>query len=306
MTNQRRLLIVLGLTLVYVVAEVVGGMLTHSLALVADAGHLLTDALGLGLALAALRFAQRPATAAKTFGFYRIEILAALANAGLLFAAATYILYAAWLRFADPPQVNAWPMLLVAIGGVGVTWLGVHLLHGPEADSLNMKGASLEVLSDLLGAVGAVLAAIVILVTGWHVADTLVSVVIGLLILPRAWGLLREVVDVLLEAVPSRIRLDDLQAAMERVPGVVSVHDLHVWTITSGFVALSAHVRAEGRPSEDVLHDILVLLRQEFEIEHATLQVESDEHAGQDACCTMDPRCLVIGRAARARQAKAV
>jgi cobalt-zinc-cadmium efflux system protein len=296
MTNQRRLLIVLGLTLGYVVAEVVGGLLTHSLALVADAGHLLTDALGLGLALAALRFAQRPATSAKTFGFYRIEILAALANATLLFAAAAYILYAAWQRLADPPAVDAWPMLVVAVGGVGVTWMGMHLLHEPGAESLNMRGAFLELVSDLLGAVGAVVASIVILTTGWQLADTVVSVVIGVLILPRAWRLLKEVVDVLLEAVPSRISLDELQAAIERVPGVVSVHDIHVWTITSGFVAMSAHVRAAGRPSEEVLHDILVLLREQFQIEHATLQVESDQHAGQDACCTMDPRCLVLGR----------
>jgi cobalt-zinc-cadmium efflux system protein len=296
MTNQQRLLIVLGLTLSYVVAEVVGGLLTHSLALVADAGHLLTDGLGLGLALAALRFAQRPATADKTYGFYRIEILAALANATLLFAAAAYILYAAWQRLADPPEVHAWPMLVVAVGGVGVTWMGVHLLHESGAESLNMRGAFLELVSDLLGAVGAVVASIVILTTGWQLADTLVSVVIGVLILPRAWRLLKEVVDVLLEAVPSRIRLDELQAAMEHVTGVVSVHDIHVWTITSGFVAMSAHARAEGRPTEEVLHDILVLLREQFQIEHVTLQVESDQHAGQDACCTMDPRCLVVGR----------
>jgi cobalt-zinc-cadmium efflux system protein len=296
MSNQQRLLIVLGLTLAYVVAEVVGGLLTHSLALVADAGHLLTDALGLGLALAALRFAQRPATAAKTFGFYRIEILAALANATLLFVVAAYILYAARQRLAEPPEVSAWPMLVVAIGGVGVTWMGMHLLHEPGGESLNMRGAFLELVSDLLGAVGAVVASIVILTTGWQLADTVVSVVIGVLILPRAWRLLKDVVDVLLEAVPSRISLDELQAAIERVPGVVSVHDIHVWTITSGFVAMSAHVRAGGRPSEEVLHDILELLREQFQIEHATLQVESDQHAGQDACCTMDPRCLVLGR----------
>jgi cobalt-zinc-cadmium efflux system protein len=295
-TNQRRLLIVLGLTLGYVVAEVVGGLLTHSLALVADAGHLLTDALGLGLALAALRFAQRPATADKTYGFYRIEILAALANAALLFAAAGYILFAAWQRLTDPPTVHAWPMLVVAVGGVGVTWIGVHLLHESGAESLNMRGAFLELVSDLLGAVGAVVASIVILTTGWQLADTLVSFVIGGLILPRAWRLLKDVVDVLLEAVPSRIRLDELEVAIERVPGVVSVHDIHVWTITSGFVAMSAHVRAEGRPTDEVLHDILVLLREQFQIEHVTLQVESDQHAGQDACCTMDPRCLVVGR----------
>lgn len=293
--NQSRLLIVLGLTLTYVVAEVVGGVFTHSLALLADAGHMFTDALGLGMALAAIRFAQRPATSQKTYGFYRTEILAALVNGMVLFGVAGYILVEAWQRFHDPPAVDALPMLVVACGGFLVTLAGVKLLQAGSEESLNVRGAFLEVLSDLVGAIGTIIAALVLLVTGWPYADPLVSVGIGLFILPRAWGLLKSVVDVLLEAAPTGTKVHDIQQAVCAVPGVASVHDLHVWTITSGFVAMSGHVQAQGRPSEDVLHDVQLLLRDRFKIEHATLQVESGDHADDGACCTADPRCLVVG-----------
>jgi cobalt-zinc-cadmium efflux system protein len=291
---ERRLLVVLCLTATYTLAEAVGGFLTGSLALLADSGHMLTDVLGLGMALAAIRFARRPATPGKTYGFYRAEILAALVNSIVLLGVAGWIFVAAWQRLAEPIDVHALPVLLVAAGGVGVTLFGAWLLHRGADDNLNLRGAFLEVVGDLLGAVGTIVAAVVILLTGWTLVDPLISAVIGLLILPRAWGLLRSVVDVLLEAAPHHLDMHAIESAMREVPGVDSVHDLHVWTITSGFVSMSGHVRALGRSSEDVLHDLRQMLREQFTIEHMTLQVESVDHADDDAtCCTVDPRCFV-------------
>ena len=293
--NQTRLMIVLGLTTTYLIIEVVGGLLTNSLAMLADAGHMLTDVLGLAMALFAIRFAQKPATPAKTYGFYRAEILAAVANGVLLFGVAIYILYEAYQRFREPQAIDSLPMLLVAIGGLIVNVIGAWLLMGGSSESLNIRGAFLEVISDLLGSLGVIIAAIVIYFTGWWQVDPLISVGIGLFILPRTWTLLKSALDVLLEATPSDIDVQELEQAMLAVPGVVSAHDLHVWTITSGFVAMSGHVEATGRPSADVLHDLQVLLRDQFKIEHATLQVESDGHADDGACCMVDPRCLVVG-----------
>ena len=296
--SRGRLTIVLGLTTAYMVAEVIGGLLTNSLALLADAGHMLTDVLGLSMALLAIRFAQRPATPSKTYGFYRAEILAATANSIVLFGIAAYILYEAWRRFQDPPEINSLPMLAVATGGLIVNLIGVKLLHGGAGESLNVQGAFLEVISDLLGSLGVIVAGVVIYFTGWWLADPIVSVGIGLFILPRTWGLLKSALNVLLEATPSHIDLAKLEAAMCAVPGVTSVHDLHVWTITSGFIAMSGHVLADGRPSAEVLHELLVLLRARFRIEHATLQVEAIDHADDGACCMVDPRCLVVGGSA--------
>lgn len=287
----------LALTIAYVLAEVAAGLYTHSLALMADAGHLATDALGIGMALAAIRVAQRPATPAKTYGFYRAEILAALTNGVVLLGVAAYIFFEAWQRLRQPPAVDALPMLVVACGGLIVTLTGIRLLHAGSAESLNVKGALLEVLGDLLGALGTIVAALILLLTGWPLADPLVSAVIGLFILPRAWGLLRSVVDVLLEAAPEGADVPAIEAALRLVPGVAAAHDLHVWTITSGFVAMSGHLQARGRPSEDVLHDAQRLLKEHFKIEHATLQVEQGSHAEDGACCTVDPRCLAVGPA---------
>jgi len=293
--SQSRLALVLGLTASYLLAEVVGGLLTGSLALLADAGHMLADVLGLGMALVAVRFAQRPATPAKTYGFYRAEILAAVANSVLLLAIAAFILSEAWQRLWAPTDVQSLPMLLIALGGLVVNLVGAWLLRSGAEESLAVRGAFLEVVADLLGSVGVILAAAVIWLTGWTQVDALASVLIGLYILPRTWRLLKSALDVLLEATPAHIRLEELEAAIRDVRGVTSVHDLHVWTITSGFVAMSGHVLAEGRRGSDVLHDVRVLLRDRFEIEHATLQVERPDHADDGACCTVDPRCLVVG-----------
>jgi cobalt-zinc-cadmium efflux system protein len=187
---------------VYLVAEVIGGLLTGSLALIADSGHLLTDVLGLAMALAAIRFARRPATPGKTYGFYRAEILAALINSVILIGVAVWIFVAAWARLQAPTEVHALPMLLVAAGGLVVTVVGARLLHAGSRESLNVRGAFLELIGDLLGAIGTIGAALVILFTGWTLADPLISAAIGLLILPRAWSLLHSVVDVLLESTP--------------------------------------------------------------------------------------------------------
>ena len=291
----RRLLLVLVVTAAYLVAEVVGGLLTGSLALLADSGHLLTDVLGLSMAIAAIRFARRPAPPAKTYGFYRAEILAALINGLILFGIAAAILASAWDRFRTPQTIDAAPMLAVAVGGLAVTLFGARLLHGQARENLNVRGAFLEVLGDLLGALGTILAALVILFTGWTPADPLISAVIGLLILPRGWRLLQSVVDVLLEATPAHLDMRQIEAAMREVTGVRAIHDLHVWTITSGFVAMSSHVEASGRHSAEVLHDLRRTLRERFGIEHVTLQVEVDaaDRADDWACCQVDPRCLV-------------
>jgi cobalt-zinc-cadmium efflux system protein len=285
---------VLAITGVYMLAEVIGGWLTGSLALVADSGHLLGDVLGLGMAASAIRFAQRPATAGRTYGFYRAEILAALLNSFVLVFVAGWIIYAAWQRLAEPSgEIRALPMLVVAAGGLLVTLIGVMLLHAGAQESLNVRAAFLEVIGDLLSSIGTIIAAVVILATGWTAADALISALIGAFMLPRAWALLRSVVDVLLESTPGHLDLRQIEAAMRAAPGVESVHDVHLWSITSGFDAMSGHVRSNGRPSEDVLHDLQTTLRDRFGIEHVTLQVEAANHADDGACCIADPRCFV-------------
>jgi cobalt-zinc-cadmium efflux system protein len=295
-SNQRRLLVVLSLTTAYLLAEVAGGMLTGSLALLADAGHMLADVFGLTMSFAALRMAARPATPRRTFGFHRAEILAAVANAVLLLGIAGFILVEAWSRFTAQEDVAGLPMLLVAVGGLVVNLIAVKTLHGAADASLNLRGAFLEVVADLLGSVGAILAAVTIALTGWTQADPLVSVLIALFIVPRAFGLLGAGLNVLLEATPAHLDLGQVVASMQTVPGVSTVHDVHAWTIASGYVAMSAHVRASGRPSAEVLHDLQSLLREEQHIQHVTLQVESDDHADDGACCVMDPRCLLQSR----------
>lgn len=293
-STERRLLIVLAITGLYMLAEVVGGLLTGSLALLADSGHLLGDVLGLAMAASAIRFARRPATAGRTYGFYRAEILAALVNSFVLVLVAGWILYAALQRLAEPTvEIRALPMLAVAAGGVAVTIIGVTLLHAGAQESLNVRAAFLEVMGDLLSSIGTIVAALIILATGWTAADALISALIGVFMLPRAWVLLRSVIDVLLESAPGHLNIPQIEAAMRAVPGVDSVHDMHLWSITSGFDAMSGHVRSNGRPSEDVLHDLRTMLRDRFGIEHVTLQVEAANHADDGACCVADPRCFV-------------
>lgn len=277
--NRRSLWLVFGLTAAYFGVEVVGGLLTNSLALLADAAHMLTDVGGLGLALFASWMSAKPATPAKTYGYYRAEILAALANAVALFLMSFYILYEAALRFRAPPEVASVPMLAVAAVGLVVNLVGIVLLRGAAGDSLNLRGAYLEVVGDLLGSVGVIAAAVVMWATGWYYADPIFGVAIGLFILPRTWKLMTQAVNVLLEATPAHINMAEVERALLGVEGVASVHDLHVWTITSGIDALSVHVvLAEGvapAVAVEVVGRAAAALRDEFKIDHSTIQVEN-------------------------------
>jgi cation diffusion facilitator family transporter len=285
---RRRLAVVLGLTVAVMVAEVVGAVLSGSLALLADAGHMATDALGIGLALGAVTLAQRPPRGRRTFGWQRLEILAAVANGLLLLAVAGYVLVEAVRRLGDPPEIGSGLMLAIAAAGLLVNLAGLALLHRGRGDSLNVRGAYLEVLADALGSVAVIAAAVVIATTGWTPADTVASVAISLLVLPRAWSLLREAVDVLLEAAPRGVDLDDVRAHILAVDGVVGVHDLHAWTITSGSPVLSAHVVVDDEALEAghggrVLDDLCSCLGGHFDVAHCTFQLEGQAHAGHEA-----------------------
>lgn len=280
--HRGRLLIALGLTTSYMFVEAVTGILTNSLVLIADAGHMLTDVAGLSLALVAIWFAQRAPTPTKTFGYYRAEILAALVNALLLFGVSAYIFFEAYSRFRDPPQVTSIPLLVVASIGLAINLVSARLLMGGASESVNVRGAFLEVVSDVLGSVGAIAAGVIILTTGWRYADPLFAAGVGLFILPRTWHLLKSALDVLLEGTPAHIELQGVQNEMLAQPGVESVHDLHVWTVTSGFVALSGHVQVRDSVDRDAL---LVLLRaalaSKFDIDHVTIQVEDQRLSAQ-------------------------
>ena len=277
--NRRVLWITFALAFTYFWVEVVGGVLTNSLALLADAAHMLTDVGGLGLALFAAWISMKPATPAKTYGYYRVEILAALTNAAVLFLISFYILYEAYRRFQDPPAVSSLPMLAVAAVGLVINLIGIWLLRRAAKESLNMQGAFLEVVSDLLSSVGVLVAGGIMWVTGWYYADPIFSVVIGLFILPRTWKLMTQAVSILLEATPAQINLAKVERAMLGVDGVASVHDLHVWTITSGIDALSAHVvLADGvlpPVAATVVDRLAVVLGDEFKLDHSTIQVEA-------------------------------
>jgi cobalt-zinc-cadmium efflux system protein len=284
---RRRLGVVLGLTLAALAAEVVGAVLSGSLALLADAGHMATDAAGLALALAAVSLAQRPARGRRTFGWQRVEILAAVANGLLLVAVAVYVLVEAIGRIGRPPEIGAGLMLVVASLGLAVNLGSMLLLRGGREVSLNVRAAYLEVLADALGSVAVIVAAIVIATTGWTPADIVASAVIGCLVLPRAWHLLREAFDVLLEAAPRGVDLDQVRAHILGVDGVTDVHDLHAWTITSGLPVLSAHVvvtdeaLAAGHGGR-VLDALCSCLGDHFDVEHCTFQIEAAAHAGHE------------------------
>ena len=273
--NKKRLAIVLALTTAYLVAEVIGGLVTHSLALLADAGHMLTDVAGLAFALLAIRFAERPATPERTYGYYRIEILAALVNAVVLIGISLYILYEAYERFRNPPEVQSGGMLAVALVGLVVNIAGIYLLKSASEESLNMKGAYFEVLSDMLTSIGVIAAGIIMLTTGWYYADPIISAGIGVFILPRTWMLLRDAVGVLLEGTPHDVNLAALRESIQTVEGVADVHDLHVWSLTSGMNAMSVHaVLADHSLHDEVLAAVQKKVTSEFKIAHATVQVE--------------------------------
>jgi cobalt-zinc-cadmium efflux system protein len=286
--HRRRLIVALVITSVVLIAEVIGGLIAGSLALLADAGHMLTDSTGLILALIAASLATRAATVKRTFGLQRAEVLAALGNALLLVGVAVWVLIKAVDRLREPVEIEAGLMLVVAAVGALANLAGLLVLRPAQAKSLNMRGAYLEVLGDLIGSLAVVAAAVVILLTGWMPVDAIVSLLIVVVIIPRAWALLREVVDVLLEATPRGVDLAEVRQHIKRVPGVVDVHDLHAWTITSGVPVLSAHVIVdqacirEGRSGE-VLDRLGKCLGGHFDVSHCTFQLEPVGHQEHEA-----------------------
>lgn len=279
---KTRLVWVFGLVLLFMVIEVVAGFLTNSLALISDAGHMATDALGLGMALAAIVAADNATNSGhRTYGLYRLEILAALANAVLLFAVAGYVLYEAVQRFQEPPAILSGPMLVVAIAGLGVNIVGWWLLRKGAQESINVEGAYVEVIADLIGSVGVIAAALIIRFTGWPYADPLLAAAIGVFILPRAWRLGRKAVRILVQAAPIDLEISELRARLVGIEGVKDVHDLHVWTLTSDMDVASVHLMTTPQAdAHSVLDRARDLLRDEYGIAHATLQVEPESHAG--------------------------
>lgn len=264
----------LGLTLAYMVTEALGGLWTGSLALLADAAHMLSDAAALGLSLFAVRIARRPPTAERTFGFYRTEILAAAINAATLIAISLFIFFEAWERWRLPTEIKGLEMMAIAVGGLVVNAAVLGVLAKGRSDSLNLRGAWLHVVTDTLGSVQALVAGLLIWRWGWTWADPLASVLIGLLVIYSAWALLRQAVGVLMEGTPEHIDLETVRAAIAELPGVCSVHDLHVWTITSGIESLSAHVVCDEPMGAEILSEIRETLRERFAIEHQTIQLE--------------------------------
>lgn len=274
-TDRKALLIAAGLTAGFMIAEVAGGLLTGSLALLADAGHMLSDSFSLFLALGAVALAARPVTARRTFGFKRAEILAALVNGVLLVVVSVWIIIEAINRIGDPPDVLGGWMLVIAMAGLAVNLIAARVLYSSAGESLNVKAALRHVLADVAGSVGVIIAAVIILTTGWELADPIVSIVISVLIAASAWSILRDSVDVLLEAAPPGMDTEEIGYAMASVDGVDQVHDLHIWQITSGLPMLSAHVLVGAAADcHGIRSELEELLRQKYEIGHTTLQVE--------------------------------
>jgi cobalt-zinc-cadmium efflux system protein len=282
--HKRPLAVAFGLIVAFLVVQVVVGFVTGSLALLSDAGHMATDALGLGMALAAIHAASASqAHVQRTFGLYRLEILAALANAVLLFAVAGYVLVEALRRIGDPPDIDALPVLIIGVLGLTVNLIAFGLLRAGARESLNVEGAYLEVVADLLGSLGVIVGAAVWGVTDWGWVDPVIGAAIGVFILPRAWRLGREALRVLVQAAPAGVDVADIQRELAALPGIVDVHDLHVWTLTSEMEVASAHLMVRtGTDTHGVLDQARWLLQERYGLEHATLQVEPEDHRGCD------------------------
>ncbi|AQX06190.1 cation diffusion facilitator family transporter [Elizabethkingia meningoseptica] len=275
--HKKNLLIVLSFSATYLIAEVVGGILTNSLALLADAAHMLTDVVGLLLAFIAIKIGERKANADKTFGYYRTEILAAVINAVVLLGISVYVLYEAYQRFQNPPEVQSKSMLIVAGIGLLVNIAGMLILRKDSGASLNMKGAYFEVLSDMLTSVGVMIAGVIMLTTGWYYADPLISAGIGLLIIPRTLRLLMEAIHVLLEGTPKDVDIQELRQSLVQIPGVKDLHDLHVWSLTSGVNAMSAHIISDQSiPHNQLLRILTDQATRNFKISHTTFQIEDE------------------------------
>ncbi|CAI8956134.1 cation diffusion facilitator family transporter [Pseudomonas chlororaphis] len=274
--HERTLWMALGLTGSFMIAEVIGAFVTGSLALLSDAAHMMTDALALAISLVAIQVGKRAADRKRTFGYARFEILAAAFNAILLFVVAFYILFEAWQRLSAPAEIQSTGMLVIAVLGLIVNLISMRLLASASAESLNVKGAYLEVWSDMLGSIGVIVAALVIMYTGWGWVDSLVAAAIGFWVLPRTWTLLRESMNVLLQGVPDGIDIDEVEQGIRAIDGVTEVHDLHLWALTSGKNVMSTHLVADlGRRSEQqILAEVTELMHERFDISHVTVQVE--------------------------------
>ncbi len=278
-SGSRPLKIALIIVVVIMAAEVIGGILSNSLALLGDAGHMLVDALALGLSLFAITIARRPATPTKTYGYHRVEIMAALANATTLVLVSIYIFYEAYQRFSDPPLVQVPLMLGVAAIGLIANLVGILLLRRASHRSLNIKAAYWHIVGDTISSVGVIVAGVIIAVTGWYIADPIIAIFIGGIILWGAVRLVRESADILLEAVPKHIQVDKVVEAIKNVPGVEEVHDIHIWSITSGINALSAHLVIEDQTvsrSAEIVETVNQDLARHFSITHTTLQLECE------------------------------
>ena len=286
-TSGRPLWITLGVVLIVMVAEVVGGLLSNSLALLGDAGHMLTDALALGLSLFAIHMARRPATARHTYGYHRTEIMAALTNGVVLILVSISIFYEAYHRFFTPPEINTTVMLTIAAIGLVGNVVGMLVLQRSSKGSLNVRAAFWHVIGDTMSSVGVVIAGLIIMFTGKTIADPILACVIGVIILWGAFRIVKEASDILLEAVPAGIKLQDVEDAVKTIDGVEDLHDVHIWTITSGIYALSAHVRVDDlmvSASNEIVVKVNELLEHRFNISHATLQLECDACASGAVC----------------------
>lgn len=291
--GSQRLKVALVIVLVVMVAEVVGGILSNSLALLGDAGHMLVDALALGMALFAIKVARRPATPTRTYGYHRVEIMAALANGVTLVLVAAYIFYEAYQRFLNPPVVQTPLMLVVATIGLIANLIGIRLLRGVSRGSLNIKAAFWHIVGDTISSVGVIIAGVIISVTGWYVVDPIIAVFIGGIILWGAVRLVRESADILLEAVPKHIQMDKVVETIKNVPGVEDVHDIHIWTITSGMHALSVHLLIEDQTvsrSAEIVETVNQELARHFNITHTTLQLECESCPTGLICEVSPPR----------------
>jgi len=271
-----KLKIVLLLISSYIVVEVISGLLTGSLALIADAGHMLTDAGGLTLALFAINFSSKPATPQRTYGFYRIEILAALANSAVLILVSIYIIYDAYERIIEPPQIKGTALIIVGTIGLVVNLVGINILKGHANENLNIEGAYLEVLKDTLGSVGVVVVGIITSISEFYLVDPIVSVGLAFYILPRIWSLMKKSINILMEGVPMNISYEEVKKAILQIKGVTGVFDIHIWTITSGMDAITAHVVvSDPSKSQTILKEISSMLENRFKITHTTIQIET-------------------------------
>jgi cobalt-zinc-cadmium efflux system protein len=295
--GKKDLLIALTITLLMMIVEVVGGLLSNSLALLSDAGHMLTDNLALLLSFFAMTFATLPATERKTFGFYRLEILAAFINGVVLVLISLYIIYQAYLRIINPQQVEGTLMMVVAFIGLIANIIGALVLMKHRHNSLNIRGAFLHIVGDALSSVGVVIGGVIIIYTGWYLIDPILSIMISLVIMYGAWSLVKESVNILLESVPSHINIDDVAAEIAKIDGVREAYHIHLWTITSGVYAMSAHVLINDQlvsGSKDVREEIQALLSQKFNVYHSTIQLECEK-------CDMNPVCSLPGAVRNSR-----